>query len=258
MILKDYHVAGSIDEVVELMNKSKRNRILAGNHWTKMNTSRANIGIDISRLGLDTIEETDESIIIGGDVSLRELETNTVIKIYYPVLQKAVSHIVGVQLRNTARVGASIFSRFGFSDVTASLLLLDTEVEINGDELVDLETYLDLPRSKHFVTRIIIKKEIRDCWYESMKKSATDFPSVIVGVSCHEGEWRVVAGSRPGVPVLARQTMTCLNENMSDMDELKRIFSEEIVYGTNNLATKAYRAHAASVLLSRGVQALCR
>ena len=41
-------------------------------------------------------------------------------------LRDAVKSIVGVQFRNCATVGGSIFGRFGFSDVLSVFLSLDT------------------------------------------------------------------------------------------------------------------------------------
>ena len=47
-----------------------------------------------------------------------------------------MSHIVGVPFRNCATVGGSVFSRFGFSDLTCALLALDASVVLyRGGEL---------------------------------------------------------------------------------------------------------------------------
>ncbi|MFQ7552525.1 MAG: FAD binding domain-containing protein [Blautia marasmi] len=45
-------------------------------------------------------------------------------------IRESLRHIVGVQFRNCATVGGSIWGRFGFSDVLTMLLALDTEVEL--------------------------------------------------------------------------------------------------------------------------------
>ena len=43
-------------------------------------------------------------------------------------VKEALRHIIGVQLRNTATVGGSVWGRFGFSDVITLLLAMDTLV----------------------------------------------------------------------------------------------------------------------------------
>lgn len=41
-------------------------------------------------------------------------------------VRESLRHIVGVQFRNLATVGGSIFGRFGFSDVLTMFLALDS------------------------------------------------------------------------------------------------------------------------------------
>ena len=82
-------------------------------------------------MGLDTIEETDTEIIIGAMATLRDLETNAALNAYTAgAVREAVRHIVGVQFRNCATVGGSIYGRFGFSDVLTMFLVLDAQVEL--------------------------------------------------------------------------------------------------------------------------------
>ena len=63
--------------------------------------------------------------------TLRQLETNTDLNRYFDgLMREMVRHIVGVQFRNGATVGGSLYGRYGFSDVLTALLVLDTEVEL--------------------------------------------------------------------------------------------------------------------------------
>lgn len=93
----------------------KPNRILGGMIWLKMETINVGTAIDLSGLGLDTIEETEDSFSIGAMVTLRQLEKHPGLAAYtHGAMRETVRHIVGVQLRNLATVGGSIYSRFGF------------------------------------------------------------------------------------------------------------------------------------------------
>ena len=130
MTIREYKRVESLEEAWEL-NQKKANRVIGGMIWLKM--SRGNVGtaIDISGLGLDQIEETEDAFEIGAMVTLRQLEEHPGLAAYTDgAMRESVRHIVGVQLRNLATVGGSIYGRFGFSDVLTMFLAMDTEVEL--------------------------------------------------------------------------------------------------------------------------------
>ncbi len=73
MTIREYKRAESLEEAWQL-NQKKPNRILGGMIWLKMETINVGTAIDLSGLGLDTIEETEDSFSIGAMVTLRQLE----------------------------------------------------------------------------------------------------------------------------------------------------------------------------------------
>ena len=77
MTIREYKRVESLEEAWEL-NQKKANRVIGGMIWLKM--SRGNVGtaIDISGLGLDQIEETEDAFEIGAMVTLRQLEEHPV------------------------------------------------------------------------------------------------------------------------------------------------------------------------------------
>ena len=75
MTIREYKRAESLEEAWQL-NQKKANRILGGMIWLKMETINVGTAIDLSGLGLDTIEETDTGFSIGAMVTLRQLETH--------------------------------------------------------------------------------------------------------------------------------------------------------------------------------------
>ena len=60
MTIREYKRAESLEEAWQL-NQKKPNRILGGMIWLKMETINVGTAIDLSGLGLDTIEETEDS-----------------------------------------------------------------------------------------------------------------------------------------------------------------------------------------------------
>ena len=64
MTIREYKRAESLEEAWQL-NQKKPNRILGGMIWLKMETINVGTAIDLSGLGLDTIEENEEGFSIG-------------------------------------------------------------------------------------------------------------------------------------------------------------------------------------------------
>ena len=57
MTIREYKKAESLEEAWQL-NQKKQNRVLGGMIWLKMENINVGTAIDLSGLGLDTIEET--------------------------------------------------------------------------------------------------------------------------------------------------------------------------------------------------------
>lgn len=115
--------------------------------------------IDLSALGLDTIEETDTEFAIGAMATLRSLETHAALNAATNgAMREAVRHIVGVQFRNCATVGGSVYGRFGFSDVLTLLLALDCDVELYKAGRMPIARFAALPYDRDILTHVYIKR----------------------------------------------------------------------------------------------------
>ena len=71
--IQKYVRAQSLEEAYTL-NQKKKNRILAGMLWTRMESGNVPVAIDLCDLGLDKIEENEEEFSIGAMVTLRQLQ----------------------------------------------------------------------------------------------------------------------------------------------------------------------------------------
>ena len=113
--IKEYVKVESLEQAYEL-NQKKTNCVIGGMLWLKMVTRNVQKAIDLSGLGLDQIEENDEEFSIGAMVTLRQIELHEGLNTWSQgAVKESVTHIVGVQFRNLATVGGSIFGKFGFS-----------------------------------------------------------------------------------------------------------------------------------------------
>mgnify|MGYP002237866324 CR=1 FL=1 len=125
----------------------------------RMGDNRINTAIDMSGLGLDKLEETDEEFKIGCMTSLRQLENHKGFNEYTNGCAKeALRHIVGVQFRNCATVGGSIFPKLGFSDVLTAFLACDTQVILYKKGEVSLREFIYMPLDNDILTHIYVKR----------------------------------------------------------------------------------------------------
>ena len=254
MTIREYKRAESLEEAWQL-NQKKANRILGGMIWLKMETINVGTAIDLSGLGLDTIEETDAGFSIGAMVTLRQLETHPGLEAFtHGAVREALRHIVGVQLRNLATVGGSIYSRFGFSDVLTLFLAMDCSVELYKGGIVPLREYAERPYDRDIVVRLLVRKEAADYCYQSVRNSQTDFPVLTCAAAkLADGSIRAAIGARPGKAVL----YTAAPEAGETAEEFAARFAAEVkadIKTESNLRGGAeYRRHLAGVLTKRAV-----
>lgn len=249
--MKEIVKVQSIEEAFEL-NKKRANKILGGMLWMKMQKKNIGIGIDLSGLGLDSIEETEEEFKIGCMCSLRTLETHVAINTYFQdAMKECVRHIVGVQFRNSATVGGSIYGRYGFSDLLTCFLALDSYVELHEKGIVPLKEFVQMPYDNDVLVSIIIKKDQRDIYYETLRASATDFPIIACAVARKDQTWFVSVGAKPTKATLETiKVDTLTKENVTEIAEQ---LASKFVYGTNMRGSELYRKKMAGVLIRRGM-----
>ena len=196
--IREYKKVQSLEEAYEL-NQKKSNRIIGGMIWLKMETLNVGTAIDLSGLGLDAVEETETEFRIGAMTTLRTLETHEGLAAYTNgAMRESVRHIVGVQLRNLATLGGSLYSRFGFSDVLTMFLALDASVELYKGGIVPLSEYAERKKDRDVLVRVIVPKKTGARFdYRSVRPTKTDLPTLTCA-SVREGDGcRFVIGSRP-------------------------------------------------------------
>ena len=251
--IKEYKKVSSIEEAYEL-NQKKSNRVIGGMLWTKMSSANIGVAIDLSELGLDKTEETETEFKIGCMATLRALETHRGFDLYTDgAAKEALHHIVGVQFRNLATVGGSVFGRYGFSDVITLLLSLDTYVELYHGGIIPLAEFINMPYDRDILIRIIVKKEKIRCAYRSVRITKTDFPVLACSASLTPAGVRMAFGARPGKAVLVADPEGILADGITE--ESAKRFAEyaekNVKTGSNMRGSAEYRSHLVAVLAER-------
>ena len=252
----NFFPASTIEEAYAELMKNRKNVLLGGTSYLRMGNTNYNTAVDISNVtDIDKITEKEDSFEIGAMVSFRQLETDKNLYQWFPVISTAVSDIVGVQLRNNVRIGATVFTKHGFSDLITALLSLDTYVVLYKGGELKLEDFLKEKESRRdILVKVIIKKEKLKTSFQCVRKSKADYAVLNMAVSRDEaGNMRVAVGSRPSRAVLAHKTMEFLKDNF-DEKQAGEILQREIVFGSNMRGTKEYRELLGAALLAKALK----
>lgn len=257
--IKHYVRVQSLEEAYDLCQK-KNNVVLGGMLWLKMQRRSVGTAIDLSDLGLDRIEEEGDCYRLGAMVTLRALELHPGLnELTQGALGESVRHIVGVQFRNLATVGGSVFGRFGFSDVLTLLLALDAQVELYHAGTMSLEDFTQLPRQQRdILTHVLIPKKVGRVVYLSQRNISTDFPTLTCALARKDGAYTCVIGARPQMAQVYRDEKGLLSGGVTE--ETARAFGEDVArrakFGSSLRAGEEYRQTVCAVLVRRGLLAM--
>lgn len=291
MKIKNYVKPTSLEEAYQ-WNQKRSARLMGGMLWLRLGRGTIQTAIDLSGLGLEGIRETEESFYIGAMTALRSLEQHPGLEAYTEgSLRKAVSSIVGVQFRNLATVGGSIWGRFGFSDVLTVFLALDTWVELYKGGFVPLSEFVNRKKDNDILLGLRVKKRPQHTAYQSFRNTRTDFPVLTCAMSLQdEGRGIASVGARPGRAMTlelpeewcrklaelreaagkaeegafvegaeAQEKLLEFSQKDHWKKEAERLAEElaaRIPTGSNMRAGAEYRTHLAKVLLGRCLEEL--
>ncbi len=225
--------------------------ILGGMMWLHLQGRTVENAVDLSLLGLDRIEQTPQGVRIGAYVTLRQAEVDPLLNAYtHGAIRTALAPIVGVQFRNTATVGGSVFGRFGFSDVTALFCALGASVCLAGQGTTPMEQFVRDGAQKDLLTHILLPIKTPDgvCTL-AQRNAATDFPVLTLTACRREDKLRVTLSPAP----LRAETVDCF---MQDIANLPKELADKLAFRSDNLGSAEYRRHLAKVLTKRALAQL--
>lgn len=258
LTIREYARPKTMEEAMALLKSSKKSQVLGGGMlMLKLGNKSIDLAVDLVDLGLDYIKPVENAVEIGAMASFHSVETDPFMKTAFSgMLPESLKYVVGVQFRNLATLGATAYSKYAFSDPNTALLALDTELVLYGDRRMAFDEFLT-KRKRRFdiLEKIVVKNpETTKAVFDSIRRSKGDFAVLNAAASICEGQYRISVGIRPRVAKLAKDAMTYLNENGLNAETAKvaaKMAGEELEFGTNLRASKAYREAVAPALVER-------
>ena len=262
-----YNSPKTLEEAYGTLVENKNNLILGGTSFLRMGNRKYNTAIDLCNLNLSYIKEENDCFHIGAMTSFRDVETNLALKEYYSgMVGKSLENILGVQFRNNATVGGTVFSKLGFSDFIPVLLSLNTTVVFyKGGELSLKEYLLEEKNRKDILIEIKIKKEFMKCSFQTVRKTTTDYAILNLVLSkTTEDNYKLVLGATPKRALIAEKTSELLNKLKKDksdriiseeeFEDIFKILFQEIEFQTNMRGTEEYRKLISKSMLKKALK----
>lgn len=285
--LRSFERPTTQEEALRVLGQGSNHVILGGTHWLRLSTRAYDTGIDLSLLPNFTTITKDEtsSLLVGAGVSYGQLEDHEWVTSWLAgVFSRTLKGIVSRQMRNTATIGGSLYSRFAFSDTLPVLLAADAEVQLARAGWMKIDELLsaspkDLKGDFLYTLKLPACEGVGS--YQAIRITAQDFPMVNVAVVAKRTDkgssWSVTSGARPGVACRCQRTSALLDEFIpcdafidqhlsgktpeivltpDNMKALAEALAQDAEYKSGGHASAAYRNQAAGSLLKKALNEL--
>ena len=147
----EYHRPDSLEEALQLLAEhGDEAKVLAGGQSLipvmKLRLAAPAHLIDISRLGMDSIDEADGHLAIGALARHRDLERSDLLKARYPVMAAAAPLISDPIVRNLGTIGGSLCHADPAGDWGSVMLALQASVVLRsgrGERELPISEFLE-------------------------------------------------------------------------------------------------------------------
>ena len=133
----DYQRAASVAEAVQLLQKNKGAKLLAGGHSLipsmKLRVANPAMLVDIGRIkGLSGIKVTKKEVRIGALTTHAAVAASDEIRSACPILSEAAGQIADPQVRNRGTIGGSLAQADPSADYPTLMMALDATFTVTG------------------------------------------------------------------------------------------------------------------------------
>jgi carbon-monoxide dehydrogenase medium subunit len=232
--------------------------------------------VDVKTIpGLDKIETTNSSIVIGGAVTHRTIERSPVVREKVPVLAQMETHVANVRVRATGTLAGNLCFAEPHSDPATLLLALEAKARLQGkggvtivsiDKLITgaYETALENDELLTAVEIPIVSQSLRAAYVKFQTHERPTLGLALV-LEVDQGQniksARAVVGSVSAVPSRSDQTDALLvgprDQVESRLEQAGQILAKAADPVDDLQGSGDYKRHLVGVFLKRAfIQAL--
>lgn len=220
-MITTYHRPKTLDEALTLLSQTSRTPLGGGTLLSRPTTDPVEV-VDLQSIGLDTVKKQGNNLELGATVTLQQLYESEHCP---PAMKSAIKLEAPLNIRNVATLAGTLVACDGRSTFSATLLALDTRLEIkriNPFQLVEMETESRPPQAEtetfstgeflplraerikgKLITSITIPTNVR-LSFEYVSRTPADKPIVCAALAqWNSGRTRLVLGGYGKSPMLA-------------------------------------------------------
>ncbi|MEW6673947.1 MAG: xanthine dehydrogenase family protein subunit M [Thermodesulfobacteriota bacterium] len=278
----EYIEPSSLSEAVSLLDRyGGEARILAGGTdllvWMKEGARNPKYLINVKHIpGVRHIHFNEaEGLRIGALTTVREIETEGIIREKFAGLHQAARELGSVQVRNLATIGGNLCTASPAAELAPPLLVLGAKVKLRGlrgERILPLEEFFQGPGStaidREILTEIVIpapEADSRSLYKNISRRNAVDL--AIVGVAAAgrtdgAGVWKSVkialgaVAPTPMRALVAEKVLSGRKADAASIAEAARAAAEESRPITDLRASAWYRREMIMVLVRRALEEL--
>ena len=257
----------NIEEALQVLKKGEVIPYAGGTSFHRGGKIPVTRFVDLRKLGLHYINETDEYIAIGACTRFSDI-ANYSLNTSFTSLKEACSIAASPSLRNLITIGGSLASKPAWSNIQSPLLALDAKIEIAGENQGEyrVEDFLKnrLLTGRSLITKVSIPKTTGRSAYLRYSRTAFAYSTADTAVYVNT-ENEVIKLIRIAVGNL-RSTAKRLHQIENDLTGMKlndgiiNDLSKDLEDILKSVYSKVidFKINIAKTLIMKSLKKLCR
>ncbi len=253
-MIQEFMTPASIEEAVVL--KKTRSGSLYFGGGTEINhagsSKKSDCVISLEKLGLNSVEQNGNQLILGASVTLQELIDAPLVPV---TLQKAARHIYSRNVRNMATLGGNIGANRSDSALIPCLIALSADLDTAEDGRISVEDYIS-GNKQSLILSVIVPKQKGSCVVKKVSKSSASSAIITVAVRI-DGSWGNINGAVLAVGGIGSQIMRLWSVedglksgSIKNRDELQLAVSNVVAPQTDVLGSVSYKKYICGVTVA--------
>ena len=272
----EYHRPDSLEEALQLLAEhGDEAKVLAGGQSLipvmKLRLAAPAHLIDIGRLGMDSIAETDGRLAIGALARHRDLERSDLLKARYPVMAAAAPLISDPIVRNLGTIGGSLCHADPAGDWGSVMLALEASVVLRsrrGERELPIseflqDTFTTALEPDEILTEVRVPQPAGSSGgtYLKMERKVGDFATVAAAIHLslsggtieRAGIGLTAVGTKNLQPTEAEASLAGAEPTEAAFAEAGRLAAEASSPVTDVRGSAEYKRHIVDVYVRRGL-----